>query len=184
MGALAIPKYTVEEYFAMDDAAECPLEYHDGEVFEIEAATFLHGDIVIGLGGALRRALKGTPCRISAGARVEVAAGRYRVPDLVVRCGEESAVVTQPKVIVEILSPSTANFDRSEKLRLYEQIPTLEDIVFAYQDRYRVEVVHRTGGTKWSYEFHEGLDATFRVESLGLEIPLSEVYPPEPPPEL
>jgi len=135
MSAPASLKLSVE-YLALDRAAEVPSECHDGEMFPIQAASLAHAtlSVKVNVSGCFRDALKGTPGRAAASTlRVRTAATRYVYPDLLVFCGrpelidEHQDTITNPKVIVEILSPSTANFDYGAKFRLYQALPSFEE---------------------------------------------------------
>jgi Uma2 family endonuclease len=129
MGAVAVGKLTVEEYFKMDDSSEGRLEYHDGEIFPVVAATQQHAIIYINASFCLAGRLKGSPCIAAGQLRVRTTARNYVVPDIAVICGtfipaaESKDSFTNPKVIVEILSPTTADFDHGGKFALYCELP-------------------------------------------------------------
>ncbi|MBI4909852.1 MAG: Uma2 family endonuclease, partial [Acidobacteria bacterium] len=113
MSAFPIPRITPEEYFALDDASEQRLEYHDGEVFPIADVTFAHSVLQANLLRAIGNRLDGTPCRAISTMRVRVSPTKYVQPDLIVFCGKPELnkppdnSLTNPKVICEVLSPST-----------------------------------------------------------------------------
>src|SRR5882724_10432023 len=118
MGALPGAKLSVEEYLARDRDAQVLSEYHDGEIFPLVAVSLAHGTIQNNVGWRLGERLIGSPCRVSnAGVRVRASATKFIVPDTVVVCGkpaltdEHQDTLTNPKVIVEILSPSTEDYD-------------------------------------------------------------------------
>ena len=121
MGAQLASKLTVEEYFAMDDASERPLEYHNGELFPMVAATPQHSVILASVTISLGVRLKGGPCFLAGAPRVQTTASNYVYPDIAVICGgfeysaESANAITNPTVIVEILSPTTADFDHGGK---------------------------------------------------------------------
>jgi Uma2 family endonuclease len=113
----------VEEYLAIDRAAEIPSEYHDGEMFPIEAVSWEYSLISVNIGRVLAERLDKTPCRVAGGPlRVRATPTRFVLPDLMVVCGkpvltdEHQDTLTNPKVIVEILSPSTADYDYGKSL--------------------------------------------------------------------
>ena len=182
MGALAVGKLTVEEYFAMDDASERPLEYHDGEIFPIVDATpqhaRIHANATLSVGGRL----KGTTCFVNTNLRVRTTARNYVVPDLAVICGslitaaESKNAIANPKVIVEILSPSTADFDHGGKFALYCKLPSFTEYVLIAQDAPIVEVFYKVSDMKWMLSKYEGTQSIVKIESLGMEIPASELY--------
>jgi Uma2 family endonuclease len=122
MGAAIVAKLSVEEYLALDRAAEVKSEYHDGEMLPLVAVTLSHGLISFRFGVLLDRQLAKTGCRIvPSGLRVRVSPSKFVIPDLLVYCGkaeltdEHQDTITNPKVIVEVLSPSTADYDYGGK---------------------------------------------------------------------
>ncbi|MCC6538623.1 MAG: Uma2 family endonuclease [Bryobacterales bacterium] len=131
--ALPVARISVEEYLAADDIAERPSEYFGGEVSPIVDATFAHGALAVSMGAALRNRLQQTVCTPSVGVRVRVTDEHYVYPDLSLFCGQpvtakvrQSETYTNPKVVIEILSPSTANFDYGVKFALYRQVESLD----------------------------------------------------------
>jgi len=182
MGALPVTKLTPEEYFAMDDVAEGRLEYHDGEVFPVVAATPQHALILVSTSSCLAIRLKGGPCVAGAQFRVRTTARNYVVPDIAIVCGglimatDAKDAVTNPKVIVEILSPSTDDFDHGGKFALYRELESFTDYILIAQDKPKVEVFHKEAPNQWLLSIHDGLDADIRIESLGIEIPAHEIY--------
>jgi Uma2 family endonuclease len=183
MGALPVAKLSVEEYLALDRAAEVPSEYHDGEMFQIEAVTVAHGILSVNLGRRLAEQLAGTPCRVvGSSVRVRATPTKYLLPDMIVVCGkvevtdEHQDTLTNPKVIVEILSRSTAGYDYSEKFALYRRIESFEEYILVAQDQPRVEIFRKTPDKRWLLSTYEGLDAVAEVGSLSISFRLGEVY--------
>ncbi len=192
MGALPVTRLTVEEYFAMDATSERPLEYHDGEIFQIVDATPHHARINSNANYSLAKRLEGSPCFCNTNLNIRTTARNYVVPDITIVCGqvilssESKNSVTNPKLVVEILSPSTADFDHGGKFELYCQLPAFEEYVLIAQDKPKVEVFTKESPVRWILTKYEGLQATIRLESLNLEIPAAEIYagvefpPPDP----
>jgi len=183
MGALPVTKISVEEYLALDRAAEVPSEYHDGEMLPIEAVTWEHGLLQVNAGTLLKEHLRSSPCRVAGPAlRVRVSPTKFVLPDLVVVCGkpvladEYQDTLTNPKVIVEILSPSTMNYDYGEKFSLYRRLESFEEYILVWQDRPRVEVLRKTLDKRWILSTFEDLSASVEVESLGISLPLAQLY--------
>ena len=182
MGALAVPRFTVEEYLAADRVAELPSEYHDGVLFPIEAASLRHSRILGNTTSELRTRLRGSPCEWAVSPiRVRVSPTKFIYPDLLVYCGEPALTdehadtLTNPKVIVEVLSPSTADYDYGTKFRLYQLLPSFEEYVLISQFEQRVEVGRRVED-RWTLTTYKGPDGAFPIESIGIEIPFAEVY--------
>ena len=182
MSAFAVGKLTVEEYFKMDESSETPLEYYDGEIFPIAEATAQHSRIHANATICVGMRLNGSPCFATTTPRVRTNALNYVVPDIAVICGsfifasESKTVITNPKVIVEILSPTAADFDHGGKFALYCKLPTLTEYVLIAQDTPRVEVFCRASEAKWILSIYEGIQSIVKIESLGIEIPASEIY--------
>jgi Uma2 family endonuclease len=183
MGALAATKVSVEEYLALDRAAEVPSEYHDGEMFPLAAVSWEHSIISANVVSILRARLVNAPCRVANGPlRVRVSPAKYLIPDMMVVCGrpmltdEHQDTVTNPKLIVEILSPSTSDYDYGEKFILYRKLESFEEYLLVAQDQARVEVARKTADKRWLITTYEGLDAVVNVESLGVSLPMSEIY--------
>ena len=182
MGALPVRKYSVDQYLAMDRVAEVPSEYYDGEIFPRESASINHSTIGQNLAVMFRRELANSPCMSYGPLRTRVSPTKYLVPDMLVICGKPQApdaykdTVTNPKVILEILSPSTAGYDFSDKFHLYQRLESFEEYVLVSQNRARVDVYDKTPDGRWMISPFEGLDAVVRLESLGISLPMSEIY--------
>lgn len=183
MGALAVPKLTVDEYLAADRIAELKSEYHEGEVFPIVAATLAHGRLAAQFIGGLVQRLKGGPCLVAASpVRVRISPTRFVYPDVMVICGApvytdaEADTITNPKAIVEILSPSTADYDYGAKFQFYRMLSSFEEYVLVSQNERRVEVFRRTPDKRWILSTYDGAHTSFPMDSLGLSIPLDDLY--------
>lgn len=183
MGALPATKISVEEYLALDRAAEFPSEYLDGEMFPLATVSWEHSVISINMGSMLRERVAKTACRaVASPLRVRVSPTKYIIPDMMVVCGkpaltdEHQDTVTNPKVIVEILSPSTADYDYGEKFILYRKLDSFEEYMLVSQNQARVEVAHKTPDKRWVITTYEGLDKTVKLESLDVSLPMAEIY--------
>ena len=173
---------SVEEYLALDRDAEANSEYHDGEVFEVESATYAHARIGANAGRRLGERLDGKPCCVLNPLRVQISSSKFVYPDLVVICGKpvfaskRSENLTNPKVIVEILSPSTGEYNYGRKFSLYGTLPSFEEYVLIAQDEPRVDVFRKGDGNHWIMGRSAGLESVAKLESLGIELPLAEIY--------
>ncbi len=173
---------TVKEYLAADQVSDRPLEYHDGEIFPIAEASIRHAAIALSVGAMLREGVMGRPCRVLGTMRVRISATQYVQPDLIVYCGqaelttESDPSLTNPKVIVEILSPSTAGYDYGDKFELYRRLASFEEYVLVAQDKPRIEVFRRMGDGRWLLSTYEGESAVAVVESIDVRLPLAEIY--------
>ena len=183
MSASPIPKLSVEEYFALIRSTDARFEYHDGEIFPVHAATWAHGELVTKTARRLDERLDGQPCRVSTSSvYVRVSPTKVVCPDIVVACPKPDFIddkrdtITNPKVIVEILSPTTADYDYGEKFALYRRLPSFEEYLLIAQDEPRIEVFRKNPDGRWMLTSYEGMEATVRVESLAIDLPLAEIY--------
>ena len=193
-------RYTVEEYLALDGVSDVKYEYWDGllvphggwetdakgQIIGMAGGTAGHSDVAVNLIGELRARLKGTPCKVGdSDLRVRSPrSGRYHYPDVSVTCGSRQfdppggdVTLVNPQVLIEVLSPSTEAADRGEKFREYIAIESLKEYVLVAQDRPLVQTFHRDADGRWTVgPWAEGLDATLAFPSLGVTVPLAEVY--------
>ncbi|MEM1118574.1 MAG: Uma2 family endonuclease [Bacteroidota bacterium] len=146
---------TASEFFAWEAEQLDKHEFYHGEVFSMAGGTPEHALIGANAVANLAGRLRGGPCRVfSSDLAVELEpGGHYAYPDVTVVCGpversEQGPAVTNPTVVVEVLSPSTAGWDRGGKAEAYRRIPSLQAIVFVATDRRQVEALAREGG-RW-----------------------------------
>jgi Uma2 family endonuclease len=184
-------RFTVEEYLAFERASDERHEYLDGVIYAMAGESPDHGRICMNLAATLVPQLRGSDCeafskdmKVCCGPyRTHTREGLYAYPDLVVICGamqfhgQAEDVLVNPKLIVEVLSPSTEAFDRGEKFRRYRAwLPTLTDYVLVAQDRPIIDYYQRTPTGRWELETLEGLDAHVHLPSIACTVPLAEVY--------
>ena len=179
-------RYTVSEYLELEHASAVKHEFRDGELLDMSGGTATHSLISTNVIATLHSRLRDTPCRVFDGnLRVQIyRTVRYAYPDAMVVCGEvqfatadaRHTTITNPKLVVEVLSPSTESRDRGEKFAAYIRNPALEAYVMVAQDEARVETFVRQENGTWSFAYFEGASATAALPSLGIELPLGEVY--------
>ena len=173
-----------EEYLAIEREAEVRSEYFQGRMYLMAGGTAPHSLISGNLGWAARNALGGKRCLVySSDLRVLVtASGLYTYPDLSMVCGDpifaDAAIdtLTNPTVIVEVVSKSTEAYDRGEKFALYRGVESLQEYVIVSQTRPRVERFSRQAEGNWLVSSVEGMDGVLRLDSVGCEIPLREIF--------
>ena len=180
MASLPSPFLTPEQYIELDNRADCPLEYFDGEVFEIEAATENHGIIQFNLSIAVGTRIRKSPCTgLGQSTRVRVRTAKYFHPDLVMVCGKREFdpddTLLNPSVVFEILSPSTRDFDLGSKGILYRSIPSLKEYILIEQSRAWAQRWTRQP-SGWRGDELSGLATILPITALNCEIPLSELY--------
>jgi Uma2 family endonuclease len=169
-------KLNVDEFLTWDDGTDRRYELVRGEIVAMAPPSQRHGTIVALLAAAL---IRGVPreCRVvvEAGIRLADRDDTYYQADLAVTCAPPSGSqhVPEPRVIVEVLSPSTAQYDRGTKLPDYREIPSIDEIV-AISSTGRDAELWRRSGTSWIVSrINRG---TLRLESIGAEIDLDAVY--------
>ncbi len=177
---------TLEEYFELAEKSDVKLEYHDGTVVAMAGGTESHSLITTNVIGELRNRLKGGPCRVyDSNLRVSPATKRkYYYPDALVVCGERQfdskdprrLTISNPTLIVEVLSDSTEGFDRDKKFLAYIRAESLKEYVLISQQIPWVQTYLRQPDGSWSFNFALGLESIAHLRSLQIDLPLSEVY--------
>jgi len=172
--------WTEDEFFAWLDRQERRHELVDGEPRAMVGATQRHDRIVTNLIVALATRLRGGACRTGTGdTAIRIPGGNIRYPDAAVDCGrfdETARAASEPVLVVEVLSPSTAEFDQTEKLEEYRSVPSLRHILVVDPDRPRVRVHSREADGRWGSVLVAGLEAGIEIEVLGISVTLGEVY--------
>ena len=175
---------TEDEYLAFERRSEFRHEYVAGEVFDMTGASRYHVRIVTNIIFVLETQLRDRPCNVySNDMRVRIRRARhYAYPDVVVTCGEEKYAdaeldtLLNPLVIFEVLSDSTEAYDRGKKFESYQLIESLTDYLLVSQRARRIEQFTRRTGRDWIYtEAHEPGDV-IRIQSIGCELKLEDVY--------
>jgi Uma2 family endonuclease len=177
------PFLTPEQYLEIERAADYRSEYLDGEMFAMAGGSPRHNIIINNIGRALHLQIRGRCRYFTTDLRLFVpATGLYTYPDLMVICGpiayegDRKDIVTNPRFIVEVLSPSTATYDRGNKLVHYRSIPTLSDYLTVAQDETRAEHTTRQPDGSWLLRTFTLPDDTIHIASLDAEIRLRDVY--------
>ncbi len=137
-----------EEFFALSTQLPFKIEYHESEIVTMGLASYWHEVLIMTLGGILYNLFSGkkdfTVSGSNTGVQIPKFEGGYYMPDMVVVRGApefkpgSTAVITNPYIIVEVLSPSTNDFDLSEKLPNYKRIESLQQIIFVSQKKMTV----------------------------------------------
>ena len=177
-------RLTAQEYLALERKAETRSEFLDGEMFAMAGGTRRHSRIKVRLTGLLEGRLSGSGCQVfDSDMRVKIeATGLYTYPDAHVACGdlrfedEQEDVLLNPKVIFEVLSDSSAAWDRGEKFRHYRRLASLEEYVLVSQEAWLVEHYTRQPEATWVLETLEGPEAVLRLKSVRCNVPLPEIY--------
>jgi Uma2 family endonuclease len=181
---IAPRRLSAAEYLARERAAETKSEYYAGEVFAMTGASLRHSLVVANLMHVLTTQLRNRDCNVVANdLRVRVPeTDSYVYPDVVAFCGEprledaELDTLLNPTLIIEVLSPSTADFDRGGKLEHYRTIESLAEVLILAQDRAHAEHWLRQPDGHWLFQEAGSTDAVLRLESVGCELKLTDAY--------
>jgi Uma2 family endonuclease len=185
MSAQTKPRYTLEEYFELERKSEERFEYWDGEIFCMSGVSPEHDQIESNLNFHLRARLTGRSCRVFlANLRIKVpSAPPYRYADVSALCGEAQfeeiggiRAVTNPTLIVEVLSPSTEAYDRGEKFTHYQSIPSFCEYLLVAQNRLHITHLSKQADSSWIYKEYKDLAAVVKLTSMNCELAMSEVY--------
>lgn len=182
--SVALKTMSAQEYLARERQAAFKSEFYRGEAFAMSGGSPMHSLIAANFLGEARQALKGKPCNVfTSDLRVRVnPAGLYTYPDASIICGElefdddHQDTITNPTILVEVLSDSTEKYDRGTKSILYRQIPSLKELVLIGQNEAYVGCFTRQDNGDWL--LHEVLDLTGAIElsSVQISIALFEIY--------
>lgn len=176
--------YQPEEYLALEETVDYRSEYYRGEIFAMAGRSLNHNRIVKNLIVALEAALEGKSCEaFISDMRLHVKQnGLYTYPDVMVVCDKlkfakgRTDTITNPGLIIEVLSESTQAYDRGAKFELYRAIETLQDYVLIDQARVYVEYFHKWADGRWVLAEFNQLEAILKLESVAVEVPLDRVY--------
>ncbi len=178
-------RMSVEEYLAFERQSEGKHEYLDGEVFAMTGASRQHNRISWNIVGALDPQLRDGGCEGFVGdMRLRIPdTGLYTYPDVVVVCGEPRFddqkhldTLLNPTLVIEVLSPSTEDYDRGRKFAHYRTLETLKMVLFVAQDRVHVEVFARQPDNSWILTETDRLEDTLDLPAIGANLPLAQVY--------
>jgi Uma2 family endonuclease len=184
---MANPKrrYTLEEYFDLELSTNERYEYFDGEVFCMSGVSEQHAQIETNGIRALGNKLEGTQCRVfPANMRIKVPSlPPYRYADLSVACGRPVFekiggvdVLTNPTLIIEVLSASTEAYDRGDKFTHYKSIHSLLAYVLIAQHRPHVTHYEKKPDGSWSYSEVNEISESVHLASIGCTVNLTELY--------
>lgn len=185
MEVLKIGKVSIEEYLAIESAATEKYEYHDGKIYAMAGGTYEHGLICGNVFSEIRSSLiaRDSPfIAMSSEIKLHVVAeNSFLYPDTMVVCEEveksetEPNAVTNPVLVIEVLSKSTATYDRGDKFYLYRQMASLQEYVLIEQDKAQIEIYKREG-LLWKITRVKGLANSLSLSSIGLDIDLAKIY--------
>ena len=177
---LPLEKLTLQAFLEWENAQDTRNEFYRGEVFAMVGARRSHGTVVSNLVRHLGNALDGSPCRVfHEGMKVRVADDAILYPDVFVTCDQADLTTEMlfvaPTLVVEVLSPATEGYDRSQKFALYRRLPALREYVLIHPETRRVESFTRGADDLFVLRDMSEADAvTFRC--IEVSIPMAAVF--------
>jgi Uma2 family endonuclease len=177
-------KISIEDYLRMEKESPVKHEYYKGEVFAMAGAGARHNIISINLVVAVANKLKGKPCQpYGSDMRVHIPENTlFTYPDLSIICGDiipspqDADTATLPSVIIEILSPSTKQYDKSIKFQLYPQIPSLKQYILIDSESIHVESFEINERNHWELTEYKELSENVVLPSIGVFVEMADIY--------
>lgn len=175
---------TPEEYLKIEIDADKKHEYFDGQVVAMAGATEAHNRIVANLIGELHKFLKGKGCDVfPSDLRVTTPLfSSYMYPDVSIVCGEiekqkdQFDTITNPAVIIEVMSPSTMDKDLGFKFWYYLQIPSLKEYILVDAASYNVKKIIKQDDNSFKVFTSEGSEAALTIDTIQMHLPLKDIY--------
>jgi len=181
---------TVEQYLALDESSDAKYEYADGYAYllrppssgydnhqplDLAGGSPAHAALENRLGALLDNALVDSPCIVyGSDARLKLDERHYRYADVVVACSEQNEpMLTNPVVVIEVLSPSTEKDDRGEKFEEYKRLQSVKEYVLVGSQS-KLIVVYRRENSWRPYHYQEG--NMVELTSIGVSFPYDRVY--------
>lgn len=173
--------FTVEEYLAFELESEFKHEFIDGVIYDMTGGTSNHSEIAVNMIVGIGMQIRDTNCSLRTGdMRLKIRQGVYVYPDLCVVCGEGKyedgrRTLLNPILAVEVLSLTTANYDRSTKLRYYQSLPSFRGCLLVDQYGVQIDAYTRANGS-WLHQSYSAIDDVMPLDMIGCDLPLSEIY--------
>jgi len=184
MNAVPDEYLSLEDYYHLEETSEVKHEYYQGAAYALTGASATHNLILANLLSALRVRLRGKQCRVvPSDLRLKIeATSLYTFPDAQVICGPfdfadgRNDTITNPTVLIEVLSPSTEDYDRGKKFLHYRTIASLQEVLLVAQDRIHVEQYSRQEADQWLLRYYTELAQTITLKSIDCLLPLADIY--------
>ncbi|MEH2223141.1 Uma2 family endonuclease [Nostoc sp.] len=176
--------YTPEEYLELEEKAEYKNEYRDGDIIHTTGGTTNHNKIALNFCRKFPLTVQGQDYEIYIG-DVKLSIPRYRLytyPDIIVIKGKPiyegtgTTIITNPLLIVEVLSNSTKNYDKTDKFKYYRSIPGFQEYIMIDQYSFAVEQFAKQAEGQWIFKEYEGEDAVLVLDSIDFKIALRDIY--------
>lgn len=176
--------YTPEEYLAIEEKADFKSEYIDGEIIPMAGSSINHNQITLNFSTELNFAFKRENIQVyMSDVRLWIPKRRiYTYPDIMIIAGEpefldnRTDMITNPQVIIEVLSKSTQGYDREDKFKAYRTINSFQEYILVDQTEIRVEQYSKTSNKRWSFSEYDAEDEVISLVSVPFEISLQDLY--------
>lgn len=176
-------RYTPEEYLTLEEKATFRSEFIDGYIFELSGGTENHNIITLNVATDLRKKLRGRCKTFAIDIKVWIQAwDTFVYPDVFVICGESNYfndrkdILTNPKLVIEVLSESTKKYDKHDKFLGYQKLNSLTEYVLIDQEKYVVEQFVKESDGVWKYFVTIGSESEITLFSVDTKMRLSEIY--------
>ena len=184
MQLIAKQYYTPEEYLELEATADYKSEYIDGQIIAMAGASINHNRISLNLSSGLNFAFRNQNYEVFMGdMRLWIPQKLiYTYPDVIIIADEpeffnnRTDTITNPQVIIEVLSNSTKGYDREDKFAAYRTIPTFQEYLLIDQNRIHVEQFSKTGKKRWNLREYDEEDENISLETVSFEISLQDLY--------
>ena len=178
--------YSISEYLEMEERSLEKNEYHNGKIVTISGSSFAHAILGGKAGALMSNGIEANSQNyISANSSLKIfieKANRFVYPDAVVLCDEpdyhksSNHAITNPIIIIEVLSDSTEKYDRGEKFHMYSSLPSFKEYILINQHQPIVDSLFREDASYWKMQTTIGLDKSFPIHTLGFEINMVDLY--------
>jgi Uma2 family endonuclease len=176
-------RYSIEDYLAMERDSEVKHEYFDGEIFMMARARPVHNRLSAQSLASFVVQLRGHGCFVSGSdQRVRTGSGLYTYPDITIVCGkpqfnkDRPEALLNPTVVIEVLSATTADYDRGAKFKHYRTIAGLQAYVLIDSREQRIELFERTPDASWRFDIADTPEGAVEITSIGCTLTVAEVY--------
>jgi Uma2 family endonuclease len=174
-------QYTLDDYLSLQRGIEVKLEYFNGEIYVMAGGSAGHNRISRNVLKLFDAALASSSCEaFGSDMRVSTPSGLYTYPDASIICGPKvnnaAETISNPIVIVEVLSESTRNYDRGEKFDLYRSIPELRHYLLIEQTFRHVEHRRPESDGSWSSEIKDAAGDSVQLSGVDIDLPMAAIY--------
>ena len=178
--ALLAQTLSLEDFLSWEDGQSERHEFHRGEVFAMVGGRRTHGRVVLNLATQLNLQLRGSPCQVFAESmKIQIAQDTILYPDLFVTCDKADLatemIFRSPTLVIEVLSPSTQAYDRSQKFALYRRLDSLREYILVDPETQRIDGFRRGADGLWV--LHDmSQDELMDCASVGCKVALSDIF--------